>query len=79
MGPGPFDRKLREESFPIGPKGPELDKMRVFVPGVTPGYPGVSPGYPGVTPGVPLGYPRGIPGVFQTGFREKKFKIAERF
>ena len=35
-------------------QGPEMDKMRVFDPGVTPGYPGVPRGAPG--------YPRGIPG-----------------
>ena len=29
-------------------QGPELDKMRVFDPGVTPGYPGVLQGDPGV-------------------------------
>ena len=48
MGPGPFDWKLHEESFPIGPKAQKLTKLWFL----TPGSPRGTPGYPGVTPGL---------------------------
>ena len=32
MGPGPFDRKLHEESFPIGPGAQKWTKCRFLTP-----------------------------------------------